>query len=265
MLEKNSSQSSVVNDAEEYFCEKETENYYGNDVSLNKYLNEKAISDMIKVNSEIERILNRFKISVKINMGILNNLVKNHLPDTKKVAMGIADNLPQNYQSAINRKALAKATSLHDIAKVIMPEDIINKAGILTENERRIMQKHSTLSYELLKTTDLDEETLNLIKNHHHSPKKTEYCKLGQNFISDINLQILSIADIYSALREKRSYKKALDKEQALEIINEEVKQGKFHPCIYKALVEYADKVDSNKFNPQRQVLNLKPVNSLSA
>lgn len=240
--------------------------YSDNDSNLHKYMNEKAISEMIKVNSEISSILNKFKISVKINMKILDNLAQNHLPQTKKTAMGIADNLPQNFKSAINRKALVEATTLHDIAKVIIPENIINKEGSLTESEREIMKEHAKLSYELLKTTDLSEETLNLIKNHHHNPQKTSPHSADGDFAADINLQILSMADVYSALREKRSYKAAMSKEQALEIINKETLDGKFHPQVYKALVDYTNKEEkSSKLKRKWQIFNLKPVNSFSA
>lgn len=234
------------------------------DSNLHKYLNKKAISEMINVNSDIAQILKKFKISVKINMKILNNLVQNHLPQTKKTAIGIADYLPHNFKSAVNRKALIEATALHDIAKVIIPEDIVNKQGSLTEAEREIMKEHAKLSYELLKNTDLSEETLNLIKNHHQNPQKTGYPSVDENFVVDINLQILSMADIYSALREKRSYKAELSKEQALEIINKETQEGKFHPHIYKALVEYANKEDDvSKCKSKWQIFNFKLANSL--
>lgn len=221
--------------------ENKNPDYNNYNTNLTKYLNEKAISDMIKVNSEIENILNKFKISIKINMNILNNLVHDHLLQTKETALGIADNLPQNFQSAVNRKALIEATFLHDIAKVIIPESIINKEGALSDSEREIMKEHALLSYELLKTTDLSEETLELIKNHHEAHNNKDCFK------TDINLQILSIADIYSALREKRSYKTAMEKEQALEIISEENKDGKFHECVYQALVDYVSKENPPK------------------
>lgn len=235
------------------------------DSNLNKYLNEKAISEMINVNTEISRILDKFKISIKINMSILNNLVQNHLPQTKNTALGIADNLPQNFKPAVNRKALVEATVLHDIAKVIIPENIVNKQGSLTEAEREIMKEHAKLSYELLKTTDLSEETLNLIKNHHQNPQKTGYPIVDEDFAADLNLQILSMADIYSALREKRSYKAELNREQALEIINKETQEGKFHPQVYKALVDYTNKEESSfKLKPKRQIFNFKSVNSFS-
>lgn len=155
---------------------------------------------------------------------------------------------------------MVEATSLHDIAKAIIPENIINKSGTLTQDERKIMSEHARLSYEMLKTTNLDKETLDLIKNHH------ETHPTSGDSITNINLQILSIADVYSALREKRSYKEEMSKEEALTVLNEETQQGKFHPSVYKALVDYADKEEkSNNSNSNRQIFNFKPVDSLSA
>ena len=46
------------------------------EANLSKYLNEKAISEMIKVNSEVGKILGAFKIPIRINLKILNNLIK---------------------------------------------------------------------------------------------------------------------------------------------------------------------------------------------
>lgn len=274
VLDTNSSQAEVqdffgkpIHNDSALKCYGDVENadYSGFDTNLYKYLNEKSISEMIKVNSEIGRILKKFKISVKINMKILNNLVRNHLPQTKNIALGIAKHLPEDLQIDVNKKALSKATCLHDLAKVIIPENIINKKGSLNTVERQIMQEHAALSYEMLKTTDLDEETLNLIKNHHHNPIKATTPQIG-NTIENINLQILSMADIYSALREKRSYKDKMSKEQALEIIRIEVEKGKFHLSVFNALVEYT-KYDENlsNGNSKGQIFNFKPVNSFSA
>ena len=214
------------------------EKKYGSSDSakFSKYLSESAIQEMIYVNSEIKAILSKFKISVKVNMKILDNLAKNHLPQTRDIALGIVECLPENLQSKVNKKALADATILHDIAKVIMPENIVNKAGTLTMQEREIMEKHAVLSYEMLKTTDLDEFTLNLIKNHHHESAN-----------DDINLQILSIADVYSALREKRCYKSAMSRKQALKILSDETREGKFHHSVYTALNEYVNKNEGFK------------------
>jgi len=273
-LEKGSNQPSVhdffVNPIRhqsvvaDYFNADENMEYLA-DEHLSKYLNEKAITEMIQVNSEITNILSKFQIRVKINMNILNNLIKNHMSDTRKIALGIANHLPQELKTEVNHKALAEATSLHDLAKAIIPEHILNKAGALNPKEREIMEEHATLSYELLKTTDLSPETLDLIKHHHQNPQKSGYPHVEEGFKSDINLQILSIADIYSALREKRSYKAEMSVEQSLEIINKETQQGKFSTHVYNALVRYTREMALTKRDSKWKIFDFKPVDSLSA
>ena len=59
------------------------------------------------------------------------------------------------------------------------------------------------------------------------------------DFKADINQQILSVADKYSALTEKRSYKDPMPAEKALAIIYKDVKDGKTHPFVFKALVAH--------------------------
>lgn len=233
---------------------------------LYKYINSNSVAEMVKVNSEITRILNELKIPLKINMNVLHDLVKNHLPKTKNTAVGIANKLPSEFRSEVDFQALQKASVLHDYGKVLIPEKILNKQGKLTPEEREIMQRHSELGYEMLKSTDLDEETLHLIKNHHQNACKTGYPAVTDNFIADINLQILSAADVYSALREKRSYKTEMSKNQALAILHNDMKQGKMHPQVFKALVDYAnDEEKLAKIKSKWQIFNLKFVNGLSA
>jgi len=233
---------------------------------LYKYINSNAVSEMVKVNSEITRILNELRVPLKINMNVLHDLVKNHLPKTKKAAVGIANKLPNEFKSEVDFQALQRASVLHDYGKVLIPEKIVNKQGKLTPKEREIMEKHSVLGYEMLKNTDLDAETLHLIKNHHQNAHKTGYPEVDGNFVADINLQILSAADVYSALREKRSYKTELSKNQALAIMHKDMKDGKMHPQVFKALVDYANEEETlANIKPKRHVFSLKPINSLSA
>ncbi len=258
--------------------------------TLDKYASVEAISNMVKANPEILKILNESNIPLRINIMALEDLKKNHLPETKKIALGIVNNLPINFKCAVDTKTIQQATELHDLGKVLIPASILDKKGALSESEMQIMQKHSQLGYELLKSTDLDDATLDLVKNHHQNAQRTGYPNVEDNFVSDINLQILSLADMYSALREKRSYKPSLNKNEALAIIHKDVKQGKVNPYVFKALVDYANDVERKKFqnemllslpdqgqlasverdvsaklNPQRQVYNRELPNRLSA
>lgn len=234
--------------------------------NVQKYATKESIVAMIKANPEIINILKKQGIPIQINMKNLDDLMANHLQDTKTIARGITDNLPAEMQKGVNILSLQKAAALHDFGKVLIPTSIMAKKDKLNEKEAEIMQQHSILGYELLKTTDLDNQTLNLIKYHHQNAQKTGYPAVDDVFVSDINSQILYAADIYSALIEQRPYKQAMTKNQALSIIHKDMKEGKIHPYVFKALVDFANKEDNLvKLDPQRQVSNLKPVNSLSA
>jgi len=71
-------------------------------------------------------------------MGILNQSCPKPPARHKKGSDGHSRQLPHNFKSALNRKALVEATTLHDIAKAIIPENIVNKEGSLTEDERQL-------------------------------------------------------------------------------------------------------------------------------
>ena len=79
-----------------------------------------------------------------------------------------------------------------------------------------------------------------LYKEGKLSPKETNIMHLH----SELGYQIVSVADKYSALREKRPYKPQMTKEQALTIIYKDVADGKLHPFIFKALVDYANSLE---------------------
>lgn len=212
---------------------------------IDRFTNETAIKKMIIANPKIKNIIKDVNPALKLNMEELRALLQNHATDTKNIAIGITEHLPFSLKNRVNIKSIQDAAYLHDIGKVLIPKEILNKAGKLDDRETEIMHRHSELGYELLKSTDIEPKTLNLIRNHHQNAKKTGYPFVGQDFNADINLQILHIADKYSALTEKRAYKEPLTSKQALTIIYKDVKDGKLHPFVFKALVNYAQANDS--------------------
>lgn len=181
-------------------------------------------------------ILKENKIPLRVNMKELEHLQKGHLKDTRIIAAKMYSALPQEMKKEVNLSDLQQAAMFHDFGKVLIPDSVLNKAGMLDTNERKIMQQHSELGYELLKSKGLNENTLNLIKYHHQSPTGSGYPALDNNFEYSIPSQILSTADKYSALREERPYKAAMSKEQALEIIKEDMENGLIVPEVYEAL-----------------------------
>ena len=208
--------------------------------SIDRYTSEYAIKKMINANPKIKKIVKDFNPNLELNITGWNQLKNNHLKDVQNIARGITENLPFSLKSRVDENAVEKAAYLHDLGKVLIPKAILDKPAKLNPEETKIMHTHSELSYELLKTTDLDEKTLKLIRNHHQNAKKTGYPWVGKDFNADLNLQIVSIADKYSALTEPRPYKKSITPKQALTIIYQDVKDEKLHPFVFKALVNYA-------------------------
>ena len=205
-------------------------------------LHKKAVQNMINMNPHISRLLKRFHIKPNIDTKTLNELTSGHMNETCNIAMGVYSLLPDNLKLCVDREALKEASMLHDLGKVLIPSKILNKPAKLNIKERKIMNIHSTLGYELLKTQKLSEDTLSLIRYHHQNLKHTGYPALSTDDTSaDIGVQIISIADKYSALREVRVYRRRLSRTESLLILYREVREGKIMPAVYNALFKYAE------------------------
>ena len=194
------------------------------------------IENIAKTNPKIKELLKAYKLPLKINSEELEKLKKGHLKDTRIVSAQIYSALPPELKKEINQTEIQQAAMFHDYGKVLITDSILNKEGKLSEKEREIMQLHSELGYELLKNKGLDKNTLNLIKYHHQTPDGKGYPTAPNNFSYGIDFQILNTADKYAALREKRSYKDAMTRKEALEIIKEDISKGLILQEVYDAL-----------------------------
>ena len=200
---------------------------------------------MIDLNPNIKTLLHSYKIKPNIDTKTLKELADGHMNETCNVAIGIYSLLSEQIKSSIKESTIKEASMLHDLGKVLIPSKILNKPARLNKKEREIMNIHSTLGYELLKTQNISEETLDLVKYHHQNLKRSGYPALSENHHpSDIGVQIISTADKYSALREARVYRRKLSRIESLLILYKEVLEGKIHKEVYKALVEYARNFD---------------------
>ena len=209
-------------------------------------LEKSVVKKMIENNPYISRLLKRYRIRPSIDTKTLNDLTGGHMNDTCNVAMGVYSILSDEIKKQVDKLSLKEASMLHDLGKILIPSKILNKPAKLSNKERRIMNIHSTLGYELLKNQDINEETLALIKYHHQNLKHSGYPTLpADDTASDIGVQIISIADKYSALREARVYRRPLTRIESLLILYREVREGKILPDVYKALVKYAEKYDN--------------------
>jgi len=190
-----------------------------------------------KSNPRIREILAEHNLPVKVNIEELDKLKQGHMKDTRIVAAQIYSSLPAELKKEVSLPRLQEAAMLHDYGKVLIPNEVLNKAGKLDANEREVMELHSELGYELLKDKGVSEKTLNLIKYHHQNLNGNGYPVRKNDFEYGIDAQILSTADKYTALREKRAYKNPMGKYEALEIIAKDVNNGNISQDVYTALI----------------------------
>ena len=229
-----------------YFVCKNNEGNVCLETGKEEKLQKAILQRMIDLNPTIKKILGEYKIKPAIDTKTLRELAGGHMNSTCRVAMGIYSVLSENLKSEIKPNTIKEASMLHDLGKVLIPTKILNKPARLNKKEREIMNIHSTLGYELLKTQKISSDTLDLVKYHHQNLKHSGYPALNcEHSPSDIGVQIISTADKYSALREARVYRRKLSRIESLLVLYKEVLEGKIHKDVFKALVEYAKVFDS--------------------
>nr|WP_319554123.1 HD domain-containing phosphohydrolase [uncultured Vibrio sp.] len=117
---------------------------------------------------------------------------------------------------------IAKATLgafLHDIGKLHIPLNILNKPGALTYNEYLIIQGHSLQGYKLIKDNPLAHFVADTILQHHERVDGRGYPKgLNNNAISK-HAKLVSLCDAFDAMTSHRPYRDPMSKEKALDII----------------------------------------------
>jgi putative nucleotidyltransferase with HDIG domain len=104
---------------------------------------------------------------------------------------------------------LTLAGILHDIGKIHIPNEVLNKPGRLTDDEYQIMKTHAYLGYKMVSDTGLDNGVKQAILAHHEKLDGCGY-PLGMHWDSVHNYaKIISIVDIFDAMTTNRPYRKA--------------------------------------------------------
>jgi len=119
---------------------------------------------------------------------------------------------------------LKQASPMHDIGKIAIPDSILNKPSILNTHERKIMDTHARLGYEITKNSDkpLFKAASIVAHEHHEKWDGTGYPKRLKGEDIHIFGRITAIADVFDALGSDRVYKKAWDDEKIFDFFKEQ-------------------------------------------
>ena len=190
---------------------------------LRFYAQKDIAQDLLNSNSVLKEKLQANGLEPVVHPESITSISTSHLRTTTAYALQIANKM--NLSSA-DKKVLEQACVFHDFGKILIQTEILNKPAELTPEEKKIMDLHAEFGYELLSNTNIDKRVLNLVKNHH----------MPQAANNDILGQILSVADIYSALREQRSYKQPLTQKEAMQILDQKAQKGEVSTEVVNSL-----------------------------
>ena len=142
-------------------------------------------------------------------------------------------------------KVLCQAVPLHDIGKVAIPDNILNKNGSLDEKEWEIMKKHVIYGKEIIQKAKMRSSGKNLFLNaatniaytHHEKWDGSGYPQGLKGDEIPIEGRLMAIADVYDALTSKRAYKEKFNYEKAENMIISE-SGTHFDPILIKAFID---------------------------
>jgi putative nucleotidyltransferase with HDIG domain len=147
--------------------------------------------------------------------------------------MGIHLKLPQE-----EREALYWAAILHDLGKIGVSENILNKPGPLTPEERTDMQRHAEIGYRMLRTASPEFiQVAEYVYSHHERFDGTGYPRKLEGENIPLGGRILAVLDVFEALTSQRPYREPMPTAMALEYLGQE--SGKhFDPALVKLFTE---------------------------
>ena len=116
---------------------------------------------------------------------------------------------------------VVRSAPLHDIGKINIPDEVLNKPGKLTDEEFKTIKSHTVLGYDTLKGISIMPELAIGAGSHHERPDGRGYPKgLKGDEIPRV-AQIIAVADTFDAMYSNRPYRKRMNFEKAVSIIKE--------------------------------------------
>lgn len=179
------------------------ENIENLDVLIDNILDEVFSNKELIVNMVDIKVFDDYTYYHSVNVSVLS------------IIIGISMGFDRNTLSKLGLAAL-----LHDIGKVFISKDILNKPCSLTDEEYDVMKTHSQKGYEYLKYINKFSVSVYAgILHHHERYDGTGYPAASKGDQISVMGRIISVADVYDAMTSDRPYRKALLPSEAIEYI----------------------------------------------
>ncbi len=180
-------------------------------------LAERELHALMKLKNAMEGIITGFSTIVETR----DPYTAGHQQRATRLSVAIAEVMGLDEDRI---SALRLAAMVHDIGKIYVPADFLNKPGKLSEVEYSILWTHPTIGRDILKSVDFVWPISKIVMQHHERMNGSGYPKGLSGEDIRIEARILSVADVIDAMDSHRPYRPSLGMEKALEEI--ESKRG---------------------------------------
>jgi len=145
--------------------------------------------------------------------------------------------------SGKEREDLDKGALLHDIGKLAIPDSILDKPGPLDDREWEVMRRHPGLGFDALKSNPYLQVPARMVLEHHERYDGSGYpANLKGDEIS-LGARIFAVADVYDALRSRRSYKEPMAPDQARRFLSEHA-GSMIEPAVVEAFLNLGNAIE---------------------
>jgi len=181
--------------------------------------------------ASIENVLFSLANAVEAN----DIYTQGHIKRVSELAVALGKRLGV---SEIELEALRIGGSLHDIGKIGVPREVLNKQGPLSPEEWDIMKRHPEHGYNICLPLKRNlKQALDVVRQHHEKMDGSGYPDALKGNEISVPARIMAVADIYDALTTDRPYRKAMGKDKALSIIREDADHGKLDEKVAVCLI----------------------------
>ena len=191
------------------------------------------ILDRKKINySELDADL---KVEIAV-LGGLDIFTDAHVQGVVNTTTKICEAMDLDYEKT---KKCILCAYLHDVGKVHIPSEVLQKNGKLTDEEYEIMKKHTIFGYEMCVRYNEFKNLASIVRAHHENIDGSGYPDgLVESLIPEV-AKLIKIADVYDALTQRRQYKDGFKPSFAIQIMIEDVQKGKTGAKYLYFLVTY--------------------------
>ena len=178
-------------------------------------------------------LLNEVNVEISVLKG-LDIFTNAHVQGVVKTTLAICKKMNMKYDDI---KTCVVAAYLHDIGKIRIPPEILQKNDKLTEEEYEEMKKHTIYSYEMCMEYPSFHKYAPIVRAHHENLDGTGYPDGLREKEIPPEASLIKVADVYDALTQKRQYKEGFTESEALRIMLGDVKKRKMSAFYFEFLV----------------------------